>query len=323
MCGIKMGLELVVAYFLDLMVGDPMWFPHPVVGMGKAITFLERKLTENPFCHKRSAHKRIAGASLTIIVVAGSFLLAWFIIRIAYKVHPVIGTVITVWLAFTTLSIRGLHQAASQVRRVLDSKNLNLARKKLGAVVGRNTQHLKRREIIRGAVETVGENTVDGVIAPLFYLFLGGVPLAIVYKAINTLDSMIGYRNDHYKDLGWASARLDDIANYIPARFGGLLIWLSACLLGKGVRGAFKVMLRDGRKNPSPNAGWPQAAVAGALGIKLGGVNYYRGKRVLKPYIGNFKVRLCPAHISQAVGLMYLASLLALILGVSVRWFCL
>ncbi len=318
----ELACVCIIAYIMDLTLGDPKWLGHPVVWMGKAIAFLERKVYGLRFTvyGKGLNHKKIAGVILTIVVAGGSFLIAWTVIRIAYKLHPVLGLIVTIWGAFTTLSIRGLGQGGEWVYQALAKKNLKLARKRLFEIVGRDTKNLRRKGIIRGTVESVAENTIDGVVAPLFYLFLGGVPLAFTYKAINTLDSMIGYQNKKYKDFGWAGAKLDDIANYIPARLGGVLISLGAFFFKKDGKNAFRIMLRDGRKYHSPNAGLPQGAMAGVLGIRLGGINYYRGKKINKPYLGNAKKKLSSIHIKESINLMYLTSVLTLILGVFIRW---
>ncbi|GAI25457.1 unnamed protein product, partial [marine sediment metagenome] len=282
----------------DLILGDPRWLGYPVVWIGKAVSFIERQVYGLRFTvyGKGLNHKKIAGVILAVIVVGGSFLIAWTVIKIAYKLYPALGLIVTIWLAFTTLSIRGLGQGGERVYLASKKKNLKLARKRLSEIVGRDTKNLRKEGIIRGTVESISENTIDGVVAPLFYLFLGGVPLAFAYKAINTLDSMIGYQNRKYKDFGWAGAKLDDIANYIPTRLGGVLISLGAFFFKKDGKNAFRIMLRDGRKYHSPNAGLPQGAMAGALGIRLGGINYYRGKKIIKPYLGHPKRKLSSIH---------------------------
>lgn len=316
-----MGLEYVIAYIMDLALGDPRWLGYPVVWMGRAISFLERRLrrVKGQGLRGKVYEKRV-GVVLTVVVAGGSFLIAWTIIRVAFKLHPVLGLIVTIWGAFTTLSIRGLGQGGESVYQAFEKKDLKLARKRLSEIVGRDTKNLRKKGIVRGAIESVAENIIDGVVAPLFYLFLGGVPLAFAYKAINTLDSMIGYQNKRYKDFGWAGAKLDDIANYIPARIGGTLISLGAFFFKKNGETAFRVMLRDGRKYHSPNAGLSQGAMAGALGIRLGGINYYQGKKIIKPYLGHPKRKLSSIHIKESVNLMYLTSILTLILGVFVRW---
>ena len=312
----------IIAYIMDLTLGDPGWLGHPVVWIGKAIAFLERKVYGLRFTvyGKGLNHKKIAGAILTIIVAGGSFLIAWTVITIAYKLYPALGLIVTIWGAFTTLSTRGLGQGGERVYLALEKKNLKLARKRLSEIVGRDTKNLRKEGIIRGTVESISENTIDGVVAPLFYLFLGGVPLAFAYKAINTLDSMVGYQNRKYKDFGWAGAKLDDIANYIPTRLGGILISLGAFLFKKDGKSAFRIMFRDGGKYHSPNTGLSQGAMAGALGIRLGGVNYYRGKKIVKPYLGHPKKKLSLIYIKESINLMYLTSFLSLMLGLLMRW---
>jgi len=315
-------LEYVIAYIMDLTLGDPRWLGYPVAWMGKAISFLEKRVysLQVTVYSKRLNPKKITGIILTVVVAGGSFLIAWVIIKIACKLHPVLGLIVTIWGAFTTLSIRGLGQGGERIYLALKDNNLRLARGQVSQIVGRDTKNLRRKGIIRGAMESISENTIDGVVAPLFYLFLGGVPLAFAYKAINTLDSMVGYQDKKYKDFGWAGAKLDDIANYFPARIGGILISLGAFLFRKDGKSAFRVMFRDGRKYHSPNAGLAQGAMAGALGVRLGGINYYRGKKIIKPYLGHPKRKLSSIHIKESINLMYLTSVLTLILGVFIRW---
>ncbi len=318
----ELACVCIIAYIMDLTLGDPKWLGHPVVWIGKAISFIERQVYGLRFTvyGKGLNHEKIAGVILTVIVAGGSFLIAWTVIKIAYKLYPALGLIITIWGAFTILSIRGLGQGGEGVYLALKKENLKLTRKSLSEIVGRDTKNLRKEGIIRGTVESISENTIDGVVAPLFYLFLGGVPLAFAYKAINTLDSMVGYQNRKYRDFGWAGAKLDDIANYIPTRLGGILISLGAFLFKKDGKSAFRVMFKDGRKYNSPNAGLSQGAMAGALGIRLGGVNYYQGKKIVKPYLGHPKRKLSSIHIKESVNLMYLTSVLTLILGVFIRW---
>jgi len=318
----ELACVCIIAYIMDLTLGDPKWLGYPVSWMGRVISCLERQVYGLRFTvyGKELNHKKIAGVVLAAIVAGGSFLIAWIVIRVAFKLHPRLGLIVTIWGAFTALSIRGLGQGGEGVYLALKKKNLKSARKKLSEIVGRDTKNLRKEGIIRGTVESISENTIDGVVAPLFYLFLGGVPLAFAYKAINTLDSMIGYQNKRYKDFGWAGAKLDDIANYMPTRIGGALISLGAFFFKKDGKNGFRVMFRDGRKYHSPNAGLPQGAMAGALGIRLGGINYYRGKKIIKPYLGHPKRKLSSIHIKESVNLMYLTSVLTLILGVFIRW---
>ena len=199
----------------------------------------------------------------------------------------------------------------------LKAGNLSEARKDLGFIVGRDTANLNEPEMTRATVETIAENIPDGIIAPLFYAFLGGAPAALAYKAASTLDSMVGYKNEKYKDFGWASAKIDDCLNFIPARLSAFLLPLAGGLAGLDMIGSFKTILRDGRKNPSPNSGIPEAAMAGALGVRLGGMNYYRSMPAPKPFLGDEKKALGLEDIRASLRVAYLASFLGLLLGVA------
>ncbi|MEK6656089.1 MAG: adenosylcobinamide-phosphate synthase CbiB, partial [Nitrospirota bacterium] len=276
----------ITAYLLDIAIGDPKWFPHPVRYIGRGINLLEKislKIALTP------VWKRGAGIITVVIVVLSAYLIAFFLIKAFYSINSPLGEVISILIAYTTLSINDLAKEAKGVFSALKEDNLIDARKRLSRIVGRDTKDLDEMGVIRAAVESVAENTSDGIIAPLFYLAIGGPALALAYKAINTLDSMIGYKNERYKDFGWAAARLDDIANYIPARITGILIAIVSFIINYSlytVHYSLKVMFRDGKNHPSPNSGFPEAAMAGALGVQLGGPSYYFGKLVSKPTIG-------------------------------------
>ncbi len=304
--------SIIVAYFLDLIFGDPYWFPHPVKGMGRAVTCFEPRL------RRIFRSQRFAGFLLVLIVVGGSYLIVGAIINWAGRVNLWLQFGISSFLVFTALSTKSLGIEARKVYQALLKKNLPLARRRVGAIVGRDTENLNEEEIIRATVESVAENSVDGVISPLFYAFLGGAPLALAYKAVNTLDSMVGYRNKKYLNFGWFAAKLDDLANWIPARIGGLLIPFVSFLSGRGFRRTFQTVFQDGNKSPSPNAGIPQAAFAGSLGIQLGGCNFYNGERVDKPLIGKGLKKKEPEDILRAIQLMWFTSLIFFLLGVVV-----
>lgn len=308
-------LSIVLAYLLDLIFGDPRWLPHPVRGMGKLTEFLEKKLRGSISC------QILSGAVLTITVVGLAYLGSFFAIRLAGQINRWAGFTISTVLIFTTLSSRSLSKEARSVYQSLKSGSIKDARKKLSLIVGRDTQVLNQDEIIRATVETVAENSVDGIISPLFYAALGGAPLAIAYKAINTLDSMIGYKNERYLYFGWFSAKLDDIANYIPARLSILLVPLASLILRKRPLNTLCTILRDGKKSPSPNAGIPEAAFAGALGIQLGGVNYYQGKKVSKPILGVEAKQREEEHIIEAIHLMWVISSITFLGEVLILWY--
>lgn len=302
------GLYIFIAYLVDLAVGDPAVLPHPVVLMGKVIDFLEglmRRIASS------RAMLRMAGALTAAVVVTGSWLLTFLLVKWMFNIHYWLGTALTVWLISTTMAGRGLASAAGEIFDLLMNGNLSEARRKVGWIVGRDTEKMDSGEVTRATVETVAENIVDGIVSPIFYAFIGGAPLAMAYRAVNTLDSMLGYKNERYIDFGMISARLDDLANYIPARLTGILLLVAAFLSRMRPRRALAAILRDAPGHPSPNSGIPEAAVAGALGVRLGGLNYYHGRESFRAYMGENLTPLEPKHIKQATNLMYLTSSLA------------
>ncbi|MBI2877406.1 MAG: cobalamin biosynthesis protein CobD [Candidatus Tectomicrobia bacterium] len=305
----EIALSILAAYILDLLLGDPHWFPHPVRGIGWAIRQLEALLRASRL------NEWLAGCLLTITVVGGAYLLTWGLLQGARTLHPGLGFVLSTLLIYTSLAARSLYRESMRVARLLKRGALEEGRRQVGGLVGRDTQNLDEREITRATVETVAENLVDGVISPLFYAFLGGAPLALAYKAVSTLDSMVGYKSPRYLRFGWASARLDDLANYLPARITALLLPLAALLCRQDMWGCWAAIRRDGRKNPSPNSGLPEAGVAGALGIQLGGMNYYGGVPSPKPLIGMARKPLEVKDIREANRLMMETAFLALLLG--------
>ncbi len=298
---------LIALFILDFILGDPRWLPHPVVLMGRFISNFEGSFNRS----KLSGLKRkLFGIILAASLPLAAFLLSAIMIGLSYKAGRGFGLAVTIFLGFTTVAARSLKDAAYRVRDALRLNEIPAAREALSHIVGRNTSELDEPEIARATVETVAENASDGVIAPLFYLAVGGVPLAMAYKAINTLDSMVGYKNDRYKEFGWASARLDDLANFIPARFTAILMIAAAFLVKLDWKGAWRIMRRDCRNHPSPNAGWPESAAAGAIGIRLGGTNHYPERVEERPFIGDDKNKLERSHISGVVKLMYLSAIL-------------
>ncbi|MCK4262079.1 cobalamin biosynthesis protein CobD [bacterium] len=304
-------LTFIWSYLLDFVFGDPKWILHPVVGIGKAIEYFEKLL------RKHLRDEKVGGIVLTIIILSGTVAVSYLFLKIAYFIH--LGTLFAILLGYFALSIKSLRDGALRVYQALDDSDLGEARGELSHLVGRDTKNLSQKEVVRATVETVAENTVDGAVAPLFYLILGGPVLALTYKAINTLDSMVGYKNKMYVDFGWASAKLDDIANFVPARLTGLLIPAAAWLLRNRAKECWRIRWRDGEKHPSPNSAIPEAAVAGALGIQLGGMSYYQGQLSQKPFLGNSEEEISRHHIREATQLMYLTSFLMVILGVTLR----
>lgn len=304
-------MEVIAAYFLDLMLGDPQGYPHPVRLMGKLISFLESSIRK---IAKTAKQERIAGYFLCTIVVFTSYISGYFIIYIVKEINVYLGKILDMFLIYTCLATNDLAKSAMKVYNPLKKDKIVEARKMLSFIVSRDTENLGYSDIIRGVVETVAENISDGIIGPLFYAFIGGAPLALAYKASSTLDSMVGYKNERYLDIGYASAKLDDILNFLPARITGLLIVASAFLLRYDYKNSFRILKRDRLKHESPNSAHGEAAVAGALNVELGGLNYYFGKPELKPKLGDGKEALELNHIKDTVKIMYMTSFLGLIL---------
>ncbi len=294
---------LVIAVIIDLIIGDPQIYPHPVVIMGKLINLLEIRLRK---VVKRNSTEKVAGLFLVIIMLVLTFSFTFYILKLANDLNNYLGLIITLFLLSTTIAIKGLVKAGKNVYQALKEENIALARKELAKVVGRDTENSGEAEIIRGIIETLAENTSDGIIAPLFYAALGGLPLAMTYKAVNTMDSMLGYKNTEYRYFGWAAARVDDLANWIPARITAVLFILAALILGKDWKRTVKVIRRDAKRHPSPNAGYPEAAVAGILGVRLGGVNYYHGEKSFRAYLGEKINEFDLEQIQVSIRLIYL-----------------
>ncbi|WP_434639017.1 adenosylcobinamide-phosphate synthase CbiB [Klebsiella sp. I138] len=310
-------LAWCVAWILDSVIGDPPRWPHPVRWIGNLITIIQRIVRRH--CHSQRA-LRIGGGLMWLTVVGLTWFLAWGILKLAETLHPWLGWVIEVWMIFTLLAGRCLADSAREVERPLRAGDLAQSREKLAWIVGRDTSQLRPEQINRAVVETVAENTVDGIIAPLFFLLLGGAPLAMAYKAINTLDSMVGYKHEKYRAIGMVSARLDDVANFIPARLSWLLFSLAAFLCRYDGARALRIGWRDRYQHSSPNCAWSEASVAGALGIRLGGPNDYFGERVEKPWIGDTVRDISVDDIPRTLRLMWVASTLALVLFMAVRY---
>jgi adenosylcobinamide-phosphate synthase len=285
------ALLMVGAFLLDLAIGDPRWLPHPVVLMGKAIAWGEKLLW-------RGAPRRdfLAGIALTFAVVGLSAGIARAMVLLFSLLPAAWAFMAAVFLASTTIATRGLLIAVARIERPLRDGDIVQARALLSRIVGRETHNLNQDKVLRAGLESLAESTCDGIVAPLFYLFLGGIPLAMAYKAASTLDSMIGYRIGRYLYFGKFAARLDDVLNFLPARLTALVMVVAASLLKLKARLAAKVLWRDHANHLSPNAGYPEAALAGAFGIRLGGPSVYFGKQIAKPYIGE---EVTPAKIEM------------------------
>jgi adenosylcobinamide-phosphate synthase len=312
-----LALALVCAFILDLALGDPAWLPHPVVGLGRWIKHLEGMLRRSLTPTARNEAE--AGVALVAWTVIPAFFLPYLILALAGLASPYLALALEIILGFQILATRGLAEAGLKVARELARGDLEAARRRVGEIVGRDNQELDASGVARAAVESVAENSSDAVIAPMFYFLLGGAPLAFLYKAVNTLDSMVGHHNPRYEHFGRAAAKLDDWLNFIPARLSGLLVVPAAFLTRQDWRGAWRIFRRDRLRHPSPNSGHPEAAVAGALGLVLGGDASYGGSYTPRPEIGEGRRHLDSDDIILAVKLFLLQSVLGLWLGVLIR----
>ena len=312
---------------LDLLIGDPHSFPHPVKLMGRLIGALTKRFEKETGdgslspkkrrqrtvpCLRSPAKKRRLGAILVILVLLIFGGGAAVLTIIFYRLSLILGMVFEILISYQCLAAGSLYKESMKVFRSLDPNDLSKARQSLSMIVGRDTEKLDEGGIIRASVETVAENSSDGVIAPLLYLFIGGPPLGIVYKAVNTMDSMIGYKNERLVDFGRCAAKLDDVSNFIPSRFSALLMIISAFLGGRSFSGknAYLIWKRDRRNHSSPNSAQCESAAAGALSIRLGGPSYYFGKLCEKPFIGDDKRPVMPSDIGLTNRLMFISELL-------------
>jgi adenosylcobinamide-phosphate synthase len=309
----RLEYQILVAVALDLLLGDPKWFPHPVKLMGT----LAQKL-EMPCRILISSPKR-AGVVAAISVVALTALASWLLLAVAAAIHPIVEGIVSVFLLYTGIAARDMIEHSGNVCEALRSGLLSIARRRVAMICGRDTDKLDESGVVRATVESVAENMVDGVIAPLFFAVLGGPVLLMTYKAVSTLDSTFGYKNERYLEFGWASAKLDDVANFIPSRVTGMLAPTAALISGQRWLQSAWIFFRDRNKHPSPNAGQAEAAVAGALGIQLGGLSYYGGQPSNKPTLGDPLVEVTAGHIVQANTLLLVTSALALTLFLGLR----
>ena len=305
------GFSLIPAAFaLDAVLGDPRWLPHPVRWMGRAIEFCE------PVFRRYLKNQYLAGGLFALSLILACWGLTAAALQAARMLHPAAGLGLEVVLIFFCLSARSLFDAGMEIHRLLRQERVDTARSRLSWIVGRDVDRYGADDISRATVETVAENFVDGVLSPLCFAAVGGAPLAMAYKMVNTLDSMVGYKNERYGQFGWAAARLDDLANFIPARLAVGIISLAAKLLaGNKGRQALTTGIKEGAQHSSPNAGYPEAAFAGALAVRLGGPNYYGGVLVEKPCIGVAFGRVRQNHIPKACALMMFAALIASVMA--------
>jgi adenosylcobinamide-phosphate synthase len=310
----RLEYQIAIALLLDLAFGDPRWLPHPIRMIGRLIAALEGP------ARRAIPDVRLAGSLTALAVILTAALATGAIIWVAGGVHPRLGDAVSILLLYTTLAARDLADHSNGVYRALARFDLAEARRQVSWMVGRDTERLTEPEVVRAAVESVAENTVDGIIAPLFFAALGGPIAAMAYKAASTLDSMIGYRNERYIDFGRTAAEIDDGANWLPARLAVPIITAAARLTGQQASAAWRIARRDGRKHMSPNAGIAEAAFAGALGIRLGGIMQRRGRTVNLPEIGDPVVTLARGQILAANRMMYAATGIAVAVFMAARW---
>ncbi len=298
-------LALLIGFGVDLLLGDPEWLYHPVRIIGKYISFMEARL------RRRGGNLR-AGAVLltasTVLLTAAAVAAALALLGLAGRWPRLAGMALFDWMG---IAVTSMAKEARGVEKAL-STGIEAGRRQVARIVGRDTGSLSEEEVVKATVETVAENTTDGVISPLFYAAIGGPVLLWAFKAASTLDSMVGYMDEKYRDIGWSSARLDDVLNWLPARATALLMCAAAWLTGQDARGAWRIVKRDHANHKSPNCAWSEAAAAGALHIQLGGTHTYFGKPVEKPTIGDDRRPAARSDIGKTCRLMYAASLLAL-----------
>ena len=304
-------------FVLDALFGDPAWLPHPVVYMGKAISKLEKFL--RPRLPKTPQGELLGGAIVAFCLPVGTFLLTGLVCWGAARLHPLLGLAVQMFWCGQALAARGLVQESTNVYKELKKPDLPGARKAVSRIVGRDTAELTAEGVTKAAVETVAENASDGVIAPLLYMLIGGAPLALTYKAINTMDSMLGYKNEKYLYFGRVPAKLDDVANYLPSRLAALLWVAAAAFTHNDAKGAWKIWRRDRRRHASPNSAQTESACAGALGVQLAGPAYYFGQYYPKLTIGATLRPIAPEDILRANRMMYVASSFALAWGCALR----
>lgn len=302
-----------IALLLDKWLGDPRWLPHPVRGMGFIIAKLDTFLNKGAF-------RKIKGLIAWLTTILFVFLPTIFIVYLLKDIHIILAIIVEAILIYTTIAEKDLAEAGLAVSEPLKVGNLLLAREKVSWIVGRDTEKLDESEVVRAAVETIAENTSDGVTAPLFYAILGGAPLALLYRAVNTCDSMLGYKSEKYKEFGWASAKMDDLFNYIPSRMTGYIMIASNIFSSKStLKKCLHILNRDAKKHPSPNSGWCEAAMAALLEVQLGGINTYNGVVSDRARMGDAVHRLEVFHIEQSISIMkrtVLAFMTLLTLGV-------
>lgn len=303
---------IVAGFILDLIFGDPHWLPHPICLIGNLIGFLEKNLRRLLAPGKTAL--LLGGALMVVIVISLSYVVPYAVLMLAEQASPWLRFALETVMFYQIFATKCLRDESMKVYTALHNNDLEDARVKLSWIVGRDTKELTAEEVTKGAVETVAENTADGIIAPMFYMFIGGAPLAFLYKGINTMDSMVGYKNDKFLYFGRCAAKLDDVANFIPARITGILMILASYFLNMNAAGAWKIFWRDRYNHLSPNSAMTESVTAGALNIQLGGDHYYFGKLVHKDTIGDNIRPVVAEDIVAVNNLLYMTAVISLLL---------
>ena len=308
---------VLCGFLLDCLLGDPQKMPHPVIWMGKAISALEKYLRSH--LPQTPKGERIGGIILAVVLPTGTLLISGGLCWLFWWIHPLLGLALQIFWCWQALAMRCLAKESRNVYRCLKTEGLDAGRKAVARIVGRDTAALSEQGVIKATVETVAENFSDGVVAPMLYMLIGGAPLALAYKAINTMDSMVGYQNERYLHFGRAAAKLDDAANYVPARIAALL-WILFCpLAGGNLKNAWKIWRRDRRNHASPNSAQTESACAGSLGVQLAGPASYFGRLVEKPYIGDCVREIGPEDILKTNRIMIVSSVASLLIGAAIH----
>lgn len=308
---------VLIGFILDILLGDPEWMPHPVVLMGKAISALEKRL--RAILPKTPQGEKMGGIILAVSLPVGTLLISGGLCWVFWRIHPGLGLALQSFWCWQALAMRCLAKESKNVWHCLKNEGIDAARKAVARIVGRDTAELSQQGVTKAAVETVAENFSDGVLAPMLYMLIGGAPLALTYKSINTMDSMVGYKNDRYLYFGRAAAKLDDVVNFIPSRIAALLWVIASPLSGGNIRKSWYIWRRDRRNHASPNSAQTESACAGSLGVQLAGPASYFGKQVEKPFIGDPVREIQPDDILKTNRMMVTASILGLVIGLGVH----
>ena len=304
-------MALLVGSAVDLLVGDPHGFPHPVVLMGKLISLLERWLRK--IFPKTARGENLAGGVLWVLTAGLSFAVPFFLLKLCYRVSPWLGLALESAMCWQILAAKSLGDETMKVHAALETGDLEASRRAVSMIVGRDTQRLDEKGVARAAVETVAENTSDGVVAPMLFLALGGAPLGMFYKAVNTMDSMLGYVEPPYKNIGLVPAKMDDVMNFIPARLSALLMLAAGALLGMDAKGGWCIFRRDRFNHASPNSAQTESVCAGLMGLRLAGDAWYHGVLHKKPFIGDPIREIENGDIPRVCRLLYATAALSLL----------